>query len=299
MNNQFLNDGFLAMPIEKMEEITPGSGATGGLLYPSKIAENYCGMKELNIGDIMVYGFRRFGYPVNGWDDYKQLCMWVIRTPMEGVFLSLTPTNVSPFGFILKHPLSQQLLEEQSLPIIEWGRRCRQWANETYDIVLVDQFRFAGFCTDEEAEMEYFKWLGKQGLAHTDERAKQFLKEKSDECAHICKKYEKIEPLPNKHLPFELIEAQKTPFWESLPKDSLEHKINEAIYRTILDMKRPVSIRDWQINIEGECGDEGFRIFDVDEDGYVEISEDYFTPTAKSAGYGMPCLSKLLEENNG
>lgn len=205
-----LQDGFLAMPIESMSEITPCRGATSGLFFPSKIASHYCGMNEFTVGDIMAYGFLRFGYPVNDWDDYKQLCQWIVRTPMEGVFLTVQPTTLSPFGYLIKDPLTNDLSSEIY--------------NETY--------------------------------------------RKRNEFS------------------FDL------PIWDTLPKDSLERQINETLHRTIVDMKRPVSIRDWQIDLMGRCSGEGFREFEEDDDGYEEIKEDYFAPTSAMAGYGLHAIRK-------
>ncbi len=39
------------------------------------------------------------------------------------------------------------------------------------------------------------------------------------------------------------------PFWMSLSEDSVERQVNEAIYRTLQDLLRPVGVRDWDLNI--------------------------------------------------
>ena len=209
MNNEMIKifrDGFTAMPIESMSEITSCRGATSGLFYPSQIASYHCDMNEFTVGDIMAYGFRRFGYPVNGWDDYKQLCEWIVRTPMEGVFLTIQPTSLSPFGYLLKDPLTDEISAEIY--------------NEIYH--------------------------------------------KRNEWS--------FDP----------------PVWDNLPKESLERQINEALHRAIIDVRRPVSIRDWQLDIQGKCDVEGFVEYVRDEDGYEEIMCTYFAPVSPMAGKGWP-----------
>lgn len=309
-----LHDGFTAMPIQNMDEITPSRGATSGLLHPSGIAKHYCEMSNFTIGDIMAYGFRRFGYPVNGWDVYKQLCQWVIRTPMEGVFLTLQPTDLSPFGFLLKDPLSQELSDEQMLPLIEWGQQCRKWAKETHGVTLMHTLHYAGRFTNEEADEEFRKWISMQGEVETDAIIKRFMKEKREECERLAAEYKQTHPSPKRshqchalddNAPETPTDTEKkgttkgvdtsgrgdgtfrvlcsfvsAPFWENLPESSLERQINEAIYRTILDLKRPVPIRDWQLDIMGKCTGEGFRVYTEDDDGYEELTQDYFAPIA-------------------
>lgn len=292
-----LRDGFTAMPIQNMDEITPSRGATSGLLHPSGIAKHYCGMSDFTVGDIMAYGFRRFGYPVNGWDVYKQLCQWIVKTPMEGVFLTVQPTDLSPFGFLLKDPLSQELSDEQMLPFIEWGQQCRKWAKETHGVILINGSYYAGqFYTEEELYLAYCNWLdrtypGVQGetlelIAEELEVTTDFIKqrfsdEKRDECNRFVEEYKQTHPSPKRSHQCHALDdnAPSEPFWENLPENSLERRMNEALFRTILDLKRPVPIRDWQIDIMGECTGEGFRVY-TEDDGYEELTQDHFAPIA-------------------
>jgi hypothetical protein len=288
---QHLTDGFTAMAIEDMDEVIPSRGATSGLLNPSGIAKHYCGLSEFAVGNIMAYGFRRFGYPVNGWDDYKQLCQWVIRTPMQDVFLSLQPTTSEPFGYLLKDPLSQTLSNEQIAPLVEWGKQCQEWAKETYSVTLVHRFHYAGHCTDEELLLAWNNWKDKAAEVQTE----RFFAEKQSECERLVEEYKTIRPSPNRHHSSHILDEEvpdTPPYWTLLPADSLERRINEALHRTILDMKRPVSIRDWQIDILGKCSGEGFRVFKEDEDGYEEITQDYFAPVTKTAGLGLAELCR-------
>lgn len=71
------------------------SGITGGYgsgpnVNPGKWATELYG-GEMSGPWLCCYMLRRFGWPNEGSDDYKNLCSWVITTPMPGLFLSVTP----------------------------------------------------------------------------------------------------------------------------------------------------------------------------------------------------------------
>ncbi len=59
------------------------------LLEPGKLAEKIYGDK-FSSAAIFAYLFRRFGYPLGGWDDYKELCGYTLSTPMEGIYLYIS-----------------------------------------------------------------------------------------------------------------------------------------------------------------------------------------------------------------
>ena len=71
-------------------------------------------------------------------------------------------------------------------------------------------------------------------------------------------------------------------FWHKLPEDSLTRKVNEAIYRTLQDLRRPVAVRDWGFNIEGKYPN-GY----VEHDEEGELIYDYTAPVFEKAGYGV------------
>ena len=71
-------------------------------------------------------------------------------------------------------------------------------------------------------------------------------------------------------------------YWFKLPESSITRQVNEAIYRTLQDLRRPVAIRDWGFNIEGEHPN-GYE--EYDEDG--ELVYDYTAPVFEKAGWGV------------
>lgn len=60
-----------------------------GLLEPGELAEKIYGDK-FSSASMFAYLFRRFGYPLDGWDDYKELCGYILNTPMEGIYLYIS-----------------------------------------------------------------------------------------------------------------------------------------------------------------------------------------------------------------
>ena len=83
---------------------------------------------SLHVGDIMAYCFRRFGYPTCGWDDHKQLCNWIISTPLSGCVLSVNANTAWTFSVILDKVLTKQLIVEQQADVLAWRIRFRAWA---------------------------------------------------------------------------------------------------------------------------------------------------------------------------
>lgn len=286
-NVSIFGDGFTAMAIRSMDEVQDCRGATGGLFEPTDIAEKYCGMQNFCTGDIMAYGFRRWGYPVNGWDGNKQLCHWIVTTPMNGVFLTVTPRNVAPFGYLLKKPLEKEFMDEREKPRREWARECSKWAKDQ-GVILFDYFHPAGQRANEEIENEFNGWFheaypGGDIEKVDNEIVKIFTKEKSEECHRYAEEYDKICPMPRVRYPGDP-ESTGIPYWESLPSENLERRINEALCRTIFDLRRPVWVRDWQLFFEyWEKPKHEF----VQYDSYGDEIYNYFAPTSDMAGYGL------------
>jgi hypothetical protein len=81
-------------------------GYGGGTLQPSTLASEVFG-RELSGPWLACYMLRRFGWPNMGSDDYKQFMTWALTTPIEGLYLSVTPYMAADGGE--RHPLSSNL----------------------------------------------------------------------------------------------------------------------------------------------------------------------------------------------
>ena len=299
------DDGFTTMPIHSMDQIANCYQASGGFLLPTEIARHYCDI-AFAVGKIMAYGFRRFGYPVNDWDDDKELCQWIVTTPMSGVFLSIKPATVAPFGFLLKKDILTALSEEQNNKLRAWGAACHEWAKTEKQTILIDMAHIAGNYTDEESLIALEAWLTRtyptyqkeESLTQLAERlgttkakiSVQFWTEKSVECRQMAAEYAEICPPPDTwRLAVLGDHTPETPFWRELPETSIERQINEAIWRTLCDLKRPVSVRDWALTIDDDNGGEDETLDDGEEKtNKAKTIYDYYAPESPMAGQGVP-----------
>ena len=90
------------------------------------------------VGDTVQYGalfaylFRRFGYPNSGWDDYKQLTKYELTTPHPDLILGIVPhvSNSASLTFTFYASLSQRsaVRDWEDRPRDEWKARVFKWA---------------------------------------------------------------------------------------------------------------------------------------------------------------------------
>lgn len=134
---------FLAR-LAKPKKPTGGFGSGFGLC-PSRLADQILAGtgKSWNGADLCAYMLARFGFPNYPSDDYKQLATWVLITPIDGIYLSVTPYLVPgsflQFGFLyhscrnihqmLEDPLlpcEVQLREDRNKILVQWWRENRE-----------------------------------------------------------------------------------------------------------------------------------------------------------------------------
>jgi len=65
-------------------------GYASGSINPAKIADELFG-GEAPGPWLTCYMLRRFGWPNEGSDPYKNFCTWTLTTPMDGLYLAVTP----------------------------------------------------------------------------------------------------------------------------------------------------------------------------------------------------------------
>ncbi|MCP4990868.1 MAG: hypothetical protein GY928_33950 [Colwellia sp.] len=140
------------------------TSATSGYLCPSRTAEHYLGIK-FSVGDIMTYCIRRFGYTAFGNDGDKSLAVWVVTTPMKGVFLDISPSSVSPFGYTITEEIASKIHREELGPMREWGEACAEWAKEKHGITLLTYGWHAYYISDAERNEEWGKFFTAWGEA--------------------------------------------------------------------------------------------------------------------------------------
>jgi hypothetical protein len=67
-----------------------GGYSSNGIIDPDVWADEIFGA-GIQGPWLAVYMLRRFGWPNAGSDDYKNLCSWCLTTPVEGLYLLVTP----------------------------------------------------------------------------------------------------------------------------------------------------------------------------------------------------------------
>jgi hypothetical protein len=299
-------DGFTAQAIESIEPILNYESAMGGsILDPSYPAELCLNLKPKG-ADVMAYCFRRFGYPAVGWDDFKDLAKWIVTTPMPEVYLLIKPSDGNCFGYCVSRNIINALVENQNELHIKRDQAFRAWALKEKQITILDNFNFWGSSISvEEMEPVYDAWLNADPSRvfpeSEDERYQLFFNEKSLEAEQLETEFVQLYPehtienviknTPKYHYGLEdLKQFRANPlqplerFWLTWPPESIVYRVNQAIYRTLQDLFRPVYIRDVKIDIAGTNIQAEFVKYDENDNPIF----DYMVPFSDHAGVGLP-----------
>lgn len=237
-------------------------GYGGGTLRPSDLATEVFG--EGIPGEwLCCYMLRRFGWPNQGSDDYKNLMSWNLTTGMEGLFLSVTPYLGSSednlhFGVrftkaignkIERDPERESFLIRRHNAIMKWwkmkGIKLYAWG---YGLKEGDADELVHkYCDDtKHPEKVYGLW----------KRTPNMNRRKGE----IPKQAEIVdwwlaELIKSKHPEVKLPEIKRskkgrvvTPF---------QARVNHALKRTILDLLRDTYVRDINFNCFGKTEHEG------------------------------------------
>lgn len=102
-------------------------GATMGLMDMGKVAYE-CGITP-DAGNIMIYCWRRFGYPIHGWSKKTQVCTWFLSTPFDGSVISVTPSDHSPFAYLFTESFYAEVEDIIYGPHFEREKKFRAWAD--------------------------------------------------------------------------------------------------------------------------------------------------------------------------
>jgi hypothetical protein len=243
-----------------------------GLSFRSYLAErNYgtdpfiaevCG-ESMDYGKLFAYCFRRFGYPNTGWDDYKELTAYLLSTPHPDMILEVIPyvgdTSHLQLRFMVAEESHRAIeayaqrdrqawkarsiawLESNGLP--EWMEEWRQFCNATPDLV-----ELGGEClrwTDTIRWMT-FGPMGKPGSVEftQTQRAHAFYKQWHAD-------FEAIEPYPQY--------GYREGDWTNWADEDPLKAFAQAAHEALLDLRRPVGVRDLSIDAFGatESEEEG------------------------------------------
>ena len=218
-------------------------GAKGGLFDLSEDAEKLIGTP--NAGSAFIYLFRRFGYPCFGWDGRKQLVQYIITTPMDGVGLTVEPdvTGGGTFGYLLRADTDQACNDEYDKPWKDRYERFEAWAIETKGIETMHIYL--------EPDQDKLKRVWQTWAADKDDgdfadvkaARTAFYEEQAKITTDLLDVYyQEIEPHP------EIIPL------EDRIDESIMKQVHTALCAAIMDLQRPVYVRDVMLNISGFVG---------------------------------------------
>lgn len=223
------------------------TGAVGGVLWPETLANEVFG-RHLNSGQVFLYLFRRFGYPVYGWDGYKEVVQYFLTTPMRGVYLFISIKAGVDWGYMMSSKMECICQQESSAPYEAWWSRFEAWARGQGYIVLHKYDEI----DDADLDAVATPWLAARGLTDaevTDEIKAAFWDEQDAKLKVWRGKYREIDPWPE-HKHDEIYGETRLKVWA-------------ALRRAMEALTTPVRVRDSAINIMGDL--EGHKCVDEHE----------------------------------
>lgn len=272
--------------IRQARSIGRVTGAGAGWFDPTKIAEQLYGnaWKPYQMkAEAMLYLFRRFGYPIGGWDEYKQGCSYTLTTPMKGVYLT---SGLGSFGYLLSESLDKRVRQERYAPGWAWDNALKAWAQEEKGVIVCTMGDFMSASRRPKSKErkridEAWKmWTGTLPADTPDDDetikqlSEQFYNFKIKEDAELVSIYQEIKPRPS--------HPQSKQIMEELGATSLSGRIQTALETAIRELLRPVTIRDTLYTIMGYTP--------YEQTPRLKIAEPWV-----GAGYGAGSLTTIYE----
>lgn len=231
-----------------------------------------CG-DDIAYGPLFAYLFRRFGYPLYGWDDYKQLCTYYLTTPHPDMLLNITPyvgnTSVIAIRFMVPRAVMMQIEDYARRDRSAWDQRMYAWAEQQglpdwmpewvafYNNECRQLWPAAPASESWRDIMSFPFPYGEPGTPLHDmtSRVVQYGKQLRED-------YEKVEAWPAYY--------ERPADWRAMNDDDPLKPFAEAALVALQDLRTPVGVRDQSIDAFGAA-----------DDGVADV------PAAPSAGY--PC----------
>lgn len=207
-------------------------------------------------GSFFTYLFRRFGYPNIGSDDYKELCRYILTTTHPEMLMSITPYAGGDASISISFLLPGEIVH-----------KCREYP----------------YAQRNQHQANFIKWIEDEGRLpdHIEETTDALIKKGWSPRPNMPKwttilgptlsavyefknKNDGSEPTPHVAWYLALVEEYNSLYPIPDPRYRNEHwmkwddedpmkPIAAAIFETLHDLKRPVGIRDIDIDPWGPC----------------------------------------------
>lgn len=195
--------------------------------------------RPLNYGEAFAYLYRRFGDSSDRKDQYKDLGVYYLSTPLDNVALTVFPHHESyPFKCLVDSDARKKLYQEREVIRHKFEERFEDWCKKNNKVVFC---RHKWENTPEQ--LEYLgAWLSANNLGYLTESDDELPKELSDR--FLCETQAQFMSVRNYY--FGSVENL-----HDLSGD-FHKEVQSALMVTIEDLLTPVNIRDWEINILGK-----------------------------------------------
>lgn len=209
---------------------------------------------EIDYGQLFAYCFRRFGYPNRGWDGYKELVSYLLKTPSEEMYLRVSPNigNISSitFSFLVKREKYTEIDQYARKDQNEWRARLHDWMEARGLPDWMDEW-LAIYNNDWRQRHPEFPVVSNwrevidfpysiKGLGPRPEEINALLSEFKKES---LESYTKLEPFPEYRY--------RSPDFSKWTDDDPLKPLAEAAIIALTDLKTPVPVRDGLINALG------------------------------------------------
>lgn len=227
-------------------------GYAAGEVDPSKVADDLF-KAEVPGPWLCCYMIRRFGWPNRGSDDYKQLCSWLVTTPMRGLFLGITPylgnaMNLHfSIGFtkavqagIRRDPGRESFFARKEKAVRRWwkttGRKLYVWGTGKK---VGDEDELVKAAGDRNGDEVFGLW--KRTLANGHERGRSAFSPGGAKEAHMATWF-LGDFIKEKHPEVKLPRMTKRE--RDRRKTAFHRKVEHALRATMRDLLRPTHVRD-------------------------------------------------------
>lgn len=217
------------------------------------IIGSVCG-DQLDYGKLFAYLFRRFGYPISPWDNYKELVSYTLSTPTPNLLLRISPY----VGDVARISIRFLSSRETMVSVEAYARRDREawlqrsfdwaerrglpdWMDEWVRIYNSEVRESLGLRQDAQSwrEAVFFQYpIGKAGtpLHEQTSRVAQFRRTLHED-------YSSVELWPGYYE-----RPASVSDWE---EDDPLRPLAVAALAALEDLRRPVGVRDQDINAFG------------------------------------------------